>query len=81
MEKEIQNILSGYKRIGATKVSSFGPSSVTINAPEATNEVMGLASTKILNKYPKMEIIYWTGQFLTSAFTRRTLRYAGYNVK
>ena len=81
MEKEIQNILSGYKRIGATKVSMFGPTSVTINAPEATNEIMGLASTKILNKYPEMEIIYWTGHFQTWVCTRRTLRYAGYNVK
>lgn len=80
MEKEIQNILSGYKRIGATKVSTSN-SGVTINAHEATNEVMGLASTKILNKYPDFEIIYWTGQFLTWVFTRRTLRYAGYNIK
>lgn len=80
MEKEIQNILSSYKHIGATKVSTSN-NSVTINAPDASNELMGLASTKILNKYPDMEIIYWTGHFSTWVFTRNTLRYAGYNIK
>ena len=80
MEKKIKDILSGYKRVGATKVSTSN-GSVTINAPEATSEVMGLASTKILNALPDLEIVYWTGQFQTWVFTRNTLRHAGYNVK
>ena len=80
MEKKIKGILSGYKRVGATKVSTSN-GSVTINAPEATSEVMGLASTKILNTLPDLEIVYWTGQFQTWVFTRNTLRHAGYNIK
>ena len=80
MEKKIQSILSGYKRIGATKVSTSN-GGATINAPEAANEVMGLASTKILNAIPDLEIVYWTGHFQTWVFTRNTLRHAGYNVK
>ena len=66
MEKKIKDILSGYKRIGATKVSTSN-GGVTINAPEATINIMRLASPKILNALPD--------------FTRNTLRHAGYNVK
>lgn len=80
MEKKIKDILSGYKRIGTTKVSTSN-SGVTINAPEATSDIMGLASTKILNALPDLEIVYWTGHFQTWVFTRNTLRHAGYNVK
>lgn len=80
MEKKIKDILSGYKRIGATKVSTSN-GGVTINAPEATINIMRLASTKILNALPDLEIVYWTGHFQTWVFTRNTLRHAGYNVK
>lgn len=80
MEKKIKDILSGYKRIGTTNVSA-SDSSVTINAPEATSDIMGLASTKILNTLPNLEIVYWTGHFQTWVFTRNALRHAGYNIK
>ena len=38
-------------------------------------------AVRILNKFPEIKVVHYTGGWTESVYTRETLRWGGYNIK
>lgn len=78
----IVKILEGYKgvKVDSVVVCGLTETMVVIRA-RINDKQMPLAATKILNKYPNVSIVHFTGGWIEYVYTRRTLSYLGYNVE
>lgn len=74
IEKNYKNVI--VKRIELSDSNSY-LTILTDFAPHHTPYI----TTRILNKYPEIRVVHFTGGWTEIAYTRNTLRWGGYNVK
>ena len=87
MEQEIKNLIeSNYKH---TQVESVCVDDSTITPDElcvilrcnTQSYRCPLIALRILNTYPKVRLVHFTGGWIEGVYTRETLKWAGYKVK
>ena len=82
MEQEIKNLIEkNYKNVRVKRIELSDSNScltiLTDFAPHCTPYI----AVRILNKYPEIRMVHFTGGWTEIVYTRETLRWGGYNVK
>jgi hypothetical protein len=82
MEKGIADIVLEYKGVALDYAKVFGRNNYAtmIKVRHINPRQMPLAAVKILNKYPKIDFVHFTGGWTEYVYTRRTLSYLGYKI-
>lgn len=81
MEKEIKALIEGnYKR---TKVESIGlyDDYLKMVCHAGRSRIHPFIALRILNKYPSIRVVHFTGGWVEAVYTRETLKWGGYKVK
>ena len=73
-------IENNYKRSKIYTISLRGDY-LTLDATFSSCGKEPLVALRILNKYPEISVVHFTGGFIDGVYTRETLSYGGYKVK
>ena len=76
-------IESNYKRskVYAIELSGDNLDYLTLNCTFSRSGMHPLVALRILNKYPDIRIVHFTGGWIEGVYTRNTLKRGGYKVK
>ena len=81
MEQEIKNLIEkNYKTIEIESVR-VQDEVVVIRCYMKKWGTEPYIALRILNKYPKFRLVWFTGGWMEGVYTRETLKWGGYNVK
>ena len=83
MEK-INNIVelieSNYKRSRVHTID-LSYDYLTLNCTFGRSGMHPYVALRILNKYPEIRVVHFTGDYIEGVYTRETLKWCGYKVK
>lgn len=68
-------------RVYAINLSGDKLDYLTLNCTFSRSGMHPFVALRIINKYPDIRIVHFTGGFIDGVYTRETLRYGGYKVK
>ena len=87
MEEEIRKLIKKHyktavlEEIAVEKSAVFqDDTSVILKCHNRSQDTPHIA-LRILNKYPEVRLVHFTGGWLEAVYTRETLKWAGYKVK
>ena len=81
MEKEIKNLIEkNYKHTTVEAIKVNGEV-VVLKCHTGRSGVHPFIALRILNKYPKIRGVHFTGGWIEGYYTRETLKWGGYKVK
>ena len=80
MEKKIRQIIEGYKgvELGYLSCGDRFHDYVTLIAIGLKGRYMPFAAKKILEAFPEVRYVHFTGGWVETVYSRETLRWAGY---
>jgi len=73
-------IENNYKRSKIYTIALRGEY-LTLDATFSSCGKEPLVALRILNKYPEIRVVHFTGGWIENVYTRNTLKYGGYKVK
>ena len=81
MEKEIKNLIEkNYKHTTVETIKADGEV-VVLKCYTGRSGVHPFIALRILNKYPKIRAVHFTGGWIEGYYSRETLKWGGYKVK
>ena len=82
MEKKIREIVESYKGVtcGYLNVSKHYPDYITMVAIGLKNRYMPFAAKKILEAFPQIKWVHFTGGWQEYVYSRETLKWAGFKL-
>ena len=81
MEQELKDLVQSYKSITLLESLHLKDDVVTIRCYSNRYGVHPYIALRILNKYPDIRMVWFTGGFVEAVYTRETLKWCGYKVK
>lgn len=79
-DKIVKLIESNYKRSRVHSIDLMGDY-LTLDATFDRAGTHPFVALRILNKYPDIRTVHFTGGWVEGVYTRETLRWSGYKVK
>lgn len=76
----VKLIESNYKKSRVWKIDLSGDY-LTLNCTTNRGGLHPYIALRILNKYPEIRTVHFTGGWVEGVYTRETLRWSGYKVK
>lgn len=81
MEKEIKTLIEkNYKNATVEAIEVHGDL-VVMKCTTGRSGVHPLIALRILNRYPKIRAVHFTGGWIEGYYSRETLKWGGYKVK
>ena len=81
MEKEIKALIEkNYKRTTVAKIGLYDDY-LKMVCFVGRACIYPFIALRILNKYPNIRVVHFTGDWVEGVYTRETLKWAGYKVK
>ena len=81
---EIKNLIeSNYKntKVHAISLSDMDMDYLLLKCTTGRNGIHPFIAQRILNTYPDIRVVHFTGGWMEAVYTRETLKYCGYKIK